>query len=400
MYTHLQSLRAMHLSTRSEGTNSLLEKLQPWFMTRFLMPGTTVEGCLACALGLLFNDSDAIHALAVFTKSWYKKGVGYAQLVEEGWLGWVGEDTRGNQDVRRDRQKARRETRVSDREWKEGGDGGVEFRDIFWNNVPAVPEVEDIPIGPPARPERVKGQTLWSTRDPAMQRMSAQRFASINRIREEEEKRLSGLTLRPDSTKPPTIPEGSKRGEQAGSPPLSPLSRRPKAEVSPQMRRSKTDAKVRNSLAPLSRIGKPIPPRTSYAIKPSAVPAPLQVNNNAVNQPTLKRAHSTHTIPDQRTKQNPFKDQIFKNPNPFEDKPHERWDESDEESVVGPSVINGGDQYSDSDYGDEEDDDDTQQRYLDEHDRLMKMVRGGKEEEGRSKRPRTRDYLNTLPPRE
>ncbi|KAL8716750.1 MAG: hypothetical protein Q9225_005942 [Loekoesia sp. 1 TL-2023] len=373
MYTHLQSLRALHPAMRSEVTNALLEKLYPWYEKRFFMPGSTVQGCLACALGLLYNDTAAMNALAVLAKSWYKKGVGYAQLVSEGWLGWWAEETKGVREVRRDRNRARRETGVGNNEWDERGKG-VDFRPVVWGDKKKQEEVKL--MGPPARPDRVKGMTLWGREESKMERMSERRFQEIQQ-RKEEEKRWSDPT--PGRSVKPRIPEKSKLREQVGSPPLSPLSRRPDVPASPKMGGNR-----RTKPPPMRRTRTDATPRSSTA----GMPAPLKVNNQDSangNHPARARSTKTPTKPNQK--------------NPFDDDANQRewWDDSsseEEQSIVVPSVINGGDD-SDSDYGDD-DDHDIRQRYLDEHDELMKLVGAP----GWSRLPKTRDYLNTLPPRE
>ncbi|KAL8893443.1 MAG: hypothetical protein Q9207_008587, partial [Kuettlingeria erythrocarpa] len=136
MYTHLQSLRAMHPATRSKVTNAMLEKLFPWYQSQYLMPGTTVRGCLACALGRLYNDAAAMNAVAVFAKSGRRRGkwpkeIIYPLLIKEGWLGVWAEGARGTHDVMKDRNEARKMTGVSTKEWSDSGKG-VEFKPVVW----------------------------------------------------------------------------------------------------------------------------------------------------------------------------------------------------------------------------------------------------------------------------
>ncbi|KAL8906838.1 MAG: hypothetical protein Q9171_006118 [Xanthocarpia ochracea] len=78
------------------------------------------------------------------------------------------------------------------------------------------------------------------------------------------------------------------------------------------------------------------------------------------------------------------------------------YSDSEDEKVVVPSIAryrgknDGGEdeEMSNSDYEGDEDDEDIRQRYLDEHEALLRMVQGVQQ-----KVPRTSDYLNTLPER-
>ncbi|KAL8860854.1 MAG: hypothetical protein Q9178_002884 [Gyalolechia marmorata] len=77
------------------------------------------------------------------------------------------------------------------------------------------------------------------------------------------------------------------------------------------------------------------------------------------------------------------------------------YSDSEDEKVVVPSIAryranDGGndEEESGSDYEGDEDDEDIRQRYLDEHEALLRMVQGAQQ-----KVPRTSDYLNTLPER-
>ncbi|KAI4176675.1 MAG: hypothetical protein LQ343_000967 [Gyalolechia ehrenbergii] len=433
MYIHLQSLRALHPALRSEVTNTMLEKLHPWCdEKRIFLPGSTVQGCLACALGLLYNDTGAMNALAVLGKSWFRRGVGYGRLVEEGWLGWWAEETKGVREVRADRKKARRETGVSNAEWVDRGEG-VEFRDVVWGQKPSRQQQkrgsaitmgrqqgekrEEVRLmGPPARPERVKGQTLWTREESKMERISATRFPDLQGPKsavaeeekeEEEEKRWSGTTLGSTrySTKPPTPEKSKPRGQyqHVDRSPVSPLSPRsrpgfPEAgnrptsfhnQQAPTMRRTKTDA-TQHSRA-----------RKEVSIPPPLNPhRPTLAHNRARYPYESQRPHSS-TTSHPLAPQNPFTDSPPISSSPSTTSSSWTSSISDTESIVGPSILDGDYSDSDSEYEDDnaygERDRDTRQRYLDEHDELMKLVGAPGWSRGK---PRTRDYLNTLPLRE
>ncbi|KAL9598539.1 MAG: hypothetical protein Q9219_004441 [cf. Caloplaca sp. 3 TL-2023] len=297
----------MHPATRSAATNTVLDTLHPWFSGGYLLPGTTVQGCLACALSRIYNDGEAVRALAVLAKSAWRRGVGPAQLMREGWLGDV-----------------------------YGGAGGK-----LIGRQP-----------PPVRPEPVKGMTLWGPGE------------------EEQAKRWSGTTLgdgggnSPKSPPPPRVPEKSRlryHHQRRESSPLSPLSRR--AEEGPTAKKG----------------GK------GYAAK-----------NDGAQVPPIRRTKRESRIHTPPSPTNPFLDPSSKRPqyqNPFLD-PYS-YPSDEDEPVIAPSSTFNNDEYSDSDYGDDEEAAITRQRYLDEHDELLKLV--GAPGWSRAK-PRTREYLDTLPP--
>ncbi|KAL8991090.1 MAG: hypothetical protein Q9177_000401, partial [Variospora cf. flavescens] len=121
-----------------------------------------------------------------------------------------------------------------------------------------------------------------------------------------------------------------------------------------------------------------------------SIPAPLNLKRSGSDDTNPfadpKRARSTKASTTKSiAKDNPFfshEERKWHLPSPTSDP-----DEDDGEGIVAPSVIPGG-EYSDSAYSD---DTDTEQRFLEEHNTLMKLVGRGQ--------LRTRDYLNTLPER-
>ncbi|KAI4170845.1 MAG: hypothetical protein LQ346_008816, partial [Caloplaca aetnensis] len=441
MYTHLQSLRAMHPATRSEVTNAMLEKLFPWYQSQYLMPGTTVKGCLACALGRLYNDAAAMNAVAVLTKSGRRRGkwpkeIIYPLLIKEGWLGVWAEGARGTHDVMKDRNEARKMTSVSTKEWSDSGKGvdfkpvvwaekrnqgsssssgyrgsaggkGVDFKPVVWgekrhqgsssssgyHDSSAMSSRRDPPRSSgPVRPDRPKGLTLGVS------------------MLGEQKKRWTAPSSNGHQgvfSKPPPIPERSSRREQvrAESPlsPLSPKSRRPEMQAPPHSSQ-KHRSQPPPAAAPLHRShtttnARPLPPRRAD-INNVTIPAPLRVASHKAHHHA--RAENPFRDP-QRSKSTRATTKPPPPPpspptNPFFSREERLWelssddDSSDDEAacIVRPSKI--ADEYSDSDYSADE----TEQRYIDEHDELLKAV-GGVGRFGGNTRPRTRDYLNTLP---
>ncbi|KAI4185158.1 MAG: hypothetical protein L6R41_004303 [Letrouitia leprolyta] len=419
MYTHLQSLRALHPALRSEVTNEVLEKLHPWCSgeKRILLPGSTVQGCLACTLGLLYNDTGAMNALAVLGKSVFRRGAGYGQLVEEGWLGWWADGTKGVREVRADRARARRETGLSNAEFTDVG-MGVEFREVRWGSKPSwsqslsnsmvmqqrpQPQTPRGPsvtlgrqqgeqkqeaklMGPPARPDRVKGQTLWTTREetqvPRSDSTRSSNFQGYQATAAQgaEQQRWSGTTLGStrNSTRPPPILEKSRLRNQYQQPvppsPLSPHSQRPKSGNRP----TSLHAHQQQPIPSIQR-SKPYTYRSPPPSTPISIPRPLQ---------PPQRSNNTNS-----TSKTPFSPTSSSTPS-TETTTSSSWtsamssDDDEEESIVGQTILN---EDSESEYGDM---DEIQQRYLDEHDELMKMVGAP----GWSRRkPRVKSYLDTLP---
>ncbi|KAL8964194.1 MAG: hypothetical protein Q9197_006994, partial [Variospora fuerteventurae] len=174
--------------------------------------------------------------------------------------------------------------------------------------------------------------------------------------------------------------------------------------IAPETKRAK-DLAAASSSSPRNRRCEPPPdsqPRRSQTTNTaqSANPRKSDLNVSIPAPLNLKRSGSDNTNPfvdpkrAQSTKASATKS-IAKD-NPFFNHEERKWnlpsptsdtDEDDGEGIVAPSVIPGG-EHSDSAYSD---DTDTEQRFLEEHDTLMKLVGRGQ--------LRTRDYLNTLPER-
>ncbi|KAI4129587.1 MAG: hypothetical protein LQ338_002161 [Usnochroma carphineum] len=345
MYTHLQSLRAMHPSQRHCTTNALFASLHPWYEQRFLMPGTRVKGCLACALGLLYNDPAALNAIAVLTKSGRRRGEGaYPALIAEGWLGWLAEATKGVGEVRKDRNFARRMTGVRNSCWEDRGKGEVvEFREVVWREKEekkgarshgsvrssgSPTTMSEGKLMGPVRPERPEGLTLWREESKVGEQHQKKRRTAPPTTTTATQHRIP---------KPPPIPEKSRLRDQVArsSSPLSPKSRGPR-----ELHRSHT------------------------------------TNTTRAPRPDLE-------IPIQN---DPFADP--KNPffSPSERKrrlPSSSSSSSDDSRIIGPSIIASD---SESDYSEHEDRE-TRQRYLDEHDELLKLVQA----------PGMQAYVDTLP---
>ncbi|KAL8748930.1 MAG: hypothetical protein Q9184_007020 [Pyrenodesmia sp. 2 TL-2023] len=431
MYTHLQSLRAMHPSTRSEVTNQCLEKLYPWYQARYLMPGSTVRGCLACALGRLYNDGAAMNAVAVLARSGRRRGkwpkeIIYPLLVKEGWLGVWAEGVRGMSDVMRDRNEARKVTGVNTREWSDRGEG-VEFKPVVWGQKKAPQgsysasglhrggssasslrrDRKEPRLAGPQRPDRPKWLTLGVSvigkqakpAGPARPDRPKGLTLGVSILGEQKKRWTSPATDGHQGVfqKPPVPERSNRRQEVRSESPLSPLS--------PKSRRSEMQA---SSQASQKRRSQPPPPSIQRSYTTSTRPPPRRADSNNVTIPAPLRVASQKA---KKTNNNPFQDpQLSKSTrgaakappptNPFFSHEERKWafpsssddeDDDDEEdegaNIVRPSRI--GDEYSDSDYSADE----TEQRYMDEHDELLKMVGGV----GFGNRPRTKDYLNTLP---
>ncbi|KAL8795705.1 MAG: hypothetical protein Q9182_007504 [Xanthomendoza sp. 2 TL-2023] len=185
MYTHLQSLMALHPAQRNGTTNQMLEKLQPWQQRKFFEPGSVVVGCLACELGRLYQDFRAMEALSVAAKSGRRQR-SQVQLVDEGWLGWWADGRRGVKEVRIDRRIAR--TRGDNAVWRGGAEHGTAMSVLKWKEKRGFvlsegpsrmarssksqrqsvrmekPASAERPgrAAPPVRPNRPKGLTLFS----------------------------------------------------------------------------------------------------------------------------------------------------------------------------------------------------------------------------------------------
>ncbi|KAL9007397.1 MAG: hypothetical protein Q9173_007323, partial [Seirophora scorigena] len=380
MYTHAQGLRALHPCERSGVTNEVLAHLHPWFESGLFMPGTSVEGCLACALALLYNDSQAMRAVALLARSGRKRRQGsgrvvpQARLIEEGWLGYWAEVHGGAEKVRGDRKRAvKRAVGVSTRVWDPKWRKGVVFGDVVWEEkersersstasslsplTVASPKMSAEKLMTPLRPDRPHGLTLG---------------ASVVGVRK------NGATAgRSDSPKP-TIPEKWRLREQVRSElPDSPLARASSSSAGSTTDIERAPRHATTTKKPVLNV---------------SIPAPLNLKRRGSTTTTkpfadTKRARYTKaSAASPTTKNNAFfshEERKWDLPSPTS----ETDDEDDGEGVVAPSVIPGGD-YSDSAYSD---DADTEQRFLEEHDELMKMV-------GRQGL-RTRDYLDTLPAR-
>lgn len=374
MYTHLQNLRAMHPAQRSEFTNELLAHLHPWYENRYLMPGTTVKGCLACALGRLYNDTGAMNAIAVTAKSGRKRGRGgeiiYPILIEEGWLGLWAETSKGVSEVRKDRTEARKLTGINTKKWTDG-DKGVDFKPMVWDSKTSPRDTghereEEARLIGPMRPDRPKGLTL-----------------GVSMLGEQKKKRSTAPPAHDPGVAKPA--ESRLREQVRMQSPVSPKTKGPEMMLA-------TSARVgQKPLIQRSHTADPRPTQRREEMDVS-VPAPLRVGSRKHNNRKNPFADPKRPRSNVRTAKAPA--------NPFFGREERRWnlsffsssdvvddDGDDDEGVVGHSIIR--DAYSDSDYSGDE----TEQRYLDEHDELLKLA-GGK---GWGGRLQTRDYLNTLP---
>ncbi|KAI4150646.1 MAG: hypothetical protein L6R39_002223, partial [Caloplaca ligustica] len=249
----------------------------------------------------------------------------------------------------------------------------------------------------------------------------------------------------------PTVPERSGlRAQVYPESPLSPRTKGPEMIASEQQRRvqrSHTTSAVRvpysaasgrqninvsvpaarHSTAPGRRSVNVSVPAAQHPAAPGrrgisvTIPAPPQSGRRGANVFVPAAQHSTAprkrgasvTIPaplkvSQKKNTNPFADPARTNStrappsnNPFFNREDRKWhldsssseedDDDDGASVVGPSVM--GDDYSDSNYSGD-DVEATEQRYLDEHDELLKMVGARGWSKGK---PNARAYLDTLP---
>ena len=190
LHTHLQSLMThLHPARRSEATNAVLAALYPWQRRRFCEPGTRVVGCLACQLGKLYGDEEALEALSVVARSGRRGAAGIVQLVDEGWV--PGSRGKGSGDdvraVRADRRKARGgdDDENLNAEWR-GGRVGSARGEVRWREKKgfvlshgmergrskgrgerrgpsrgrSVRIEKPVDVAPPVRPHRPQGLTL------------------------------------------------------------------------------------------------------------------------------------------------------------------------------------------------------------------------------------------------
>ncbi|KAL8767232.1 MAG: hypothetical protein Q9209_006237 [Squamulea sp. 1 TL-2023] len=507
MYTHLQSLMAMHPSQRSGVTNSVLEKLHPWREKRFCEPGSRVRGCLACELGRLYQDFGAMEALSVVAKSG-RRSKGMVQLVDEGWVGWWGDGSRGVKEVREDRRRAMRLGRGDNAKWRGGMErttrGEVEWKEkrgfVLSSGASAVErsvqsqrhvtrnEVErparsnrpahsqryslrdDKPVlaEPPMRPDRPKGLTLSMVGKHGDRVGGAPREAerTIKRKpvpgtddddKNRERKTLSTATTVVGSPKIPRLstrhshqpaaePATSSKAIQHGPgvysravsevrpvpPPSSIYSRtqgfrsaQPKNILGARSARKQRNANDSQSGDQQSHHRIPSTQQTRWshfrgsnvtepsttaqelqrrpripstqqtrwsAFQASNVPVPSTTGRHepALNPPSVPRRTKTMHAIGRKVAAGEY----------------EWWNsdysDSEDEKVVVPSLersrktSNGGAESdnSDSDYEVDEDEEEIRQRYLDEHEALLRMAQGKDYEV-----PQTRDYLDTLPDR-
>ncbi|KAI4215007.1 MAG: hypothetical protein LQ349_009180, partial [Xanthoria aureola] len=187
LHTHLQSLMTdLHPARRSPATNAVLRALYPWQAARFCEPGTKVVGCLACQLGKLYGDGEALEALSVVARSGRRGAAGIVQLVDEGWVGSWGSRSVDVREVRADRRKARGDDNDNlNAEWRGGrfrsARGEVQWREkkgfVLSRGTergrskgrgerPApsrghsVRNEKPVDVAPPVRPHRPQGLTL------------------------------------------------------------------------------------------------------------------------------------------------------------------------------------------------------------------------------------------------
>ncbi|KAL8649233.1 MAG: hypothetical protein Q9210_004517 [Variospora velana] len=176
-------------------------------------------------------------------------------------------------------------------------------------------------------------------------------------------------------------PESKRAKDLAAASSSSPRDRRCQPSPDSQLRRCQTT----NTARAHRQSANPRKPDLNVSI-----PAPLNLKRSGSHDTNPfadpKRARSTKASATKSiAKDNPFfshEERKWNLPSPTSD-----TDEDDGEGIVAPSMIPGG-EYSDSVYSD---DTDTEQRFLEEHDTLMKLMGRGQ--------LRTRDYLNTLPER-
>lgn len=505
MYTHLQSLTNMHPAQRSPITNDVLQKLHPWRERRFCEPGTKVEGCLACELGRLYQDSLAMEALSVVAKSGRRGKAGIVQLVDEGWVGSWGNGSWGVSEVRADRRMVRgdsmnaewrggRSSRVKGEvEWREkrgfvlshgtsrGERSGlskrhsVRSRGASQAEKPAQSQRHSVRgekaayVAPPVRPDRPKGLTLS---------MLGQQEDRVKWTRTSKE---DGRTIK---RKPVPIPndENKDRGRKTlstattivGSPQNRRTSMRHSHQPAPPAASPPSSRATDNKPARAASDAHPVPPPTSVYSRTQGIRS-AQPKNILHSQNTIKpqnpttsdsrekeprpRIHST-----QQTRWSDFNRSNVPRPPSTSNKPapspstshrdnptmqrpasaprrtktmhaigqkiadgkYQWWDtacsDSEDEKVVVPSLSrrnlrdhnnnsNNNDndnndnnennneiensEVSNSDYEGDEDEEEIRQRYLDEHEALLRMAQGM----DRDGVPRTVDYLNTLPRR-
>ncbi|KAI4201137.1 MAG: hypothetical protein LQ350_003451 [Teloschistes chrysophthalmus] len=410
MYTHLQSLTALHPAQRHSRTNDLLAALHPWRERRFLEPGTRVEGCLACAIGALYNDFEAMNAIVVLARSGHRRGDNGVPLLKEGWLGWWAEGkVKGRQEAMEDRQAARA-TGVRNREWivKNVGQGDVPVlstrplprssaRDSRHSDRssrssgsyarsehPMSPPMSPMPrieaedeseedVKPilfpmkPVRPDRPKGLTLFKHTPEDLVRAKPKE-EEPRTLRSSRGRGMSVYGNASDSKR--SIPN---EGRYEDSDTITPLSRHRSTRSNHESEKPTLlprKASVRQSSA-YSR-----PTRAVESIAFSAIPQPLNVRQRHRNPSRPARRPSKYV--------NPFT-------NEWEDdyESEDQYDEAEWEdaSIVVPSFVGPADDQTDSDY-DSEDEQRTKQRYVAEHAQLLRQLQPTQT----SERPRLEDH--------
>ncbi|KAL8711189.1 MAG: hypothetical protein Q9220_004334 [cf. Caloplaca sp. 1 TL-2023] len=328
-------------------------------------PGTRVEGCLACALSRLYNDFGAMDALGVLAGSARRDRSGRktVQLVDEGWLGWWFEGEGSKERIRaiqKDRRIAKKQAAgtLDNHEWKGPDEGNGEWLGAGvtdWKNPGWERKIQQ----QPPRPYRPDGLTLFTNIEERngqwMERERSKDRDDRKRADREsgEEKRFSG----------------SDASTLVASPTSSP---RPKRMTDTSSVASTTPKK--SSIRPLVHLASN--PKWGDMSQQSAIPAPLGVAGRHIthSQRPLSERSSTAASTDS-----------------------EWWNNGvlDDEEIVVPSALGSKDEESSiSAYSDDEDNE-TRQRYLDEHEELLKLAKGMM----RSELPHTQDYLDSLPPR-
>ncbi|KAL8951745.1 MAG: hypothetical protein Q9222_002295 [Ikaeria aurantiellina] len=404
MYTHLQTLKALHPAERSEVLNECLGKLFPWQKRRIFEPGTSVQGCLACALSRLYNDFGAMDALGVLAGSvrLHRGSRRKVQLVDEGWLGWwfEGEGPRERMKaVRKDRRFAKRQAAgtIDNVEWMgpqlENGEwvgAGVED----WKNPGWETRVQQHP----QRPYRPEGSTLFTNIGERggqwMERLKDHDEKTGDGGESEEEKRLSDAstavassTSSPRSRRMTEIKDHDRadlRGSRSARTSNPPRILRSEDQVRMSRCMSQHEGRdAHSSVAPkiFKRLSMRVPmhsaskPKWGDMSQQSAVPEPLKAGRHDMNaqRSALSRWDTVTSIDS------------------------EWWADDDSEygNIVVPSALGVKDDSSSvSAYSDNEDHE-TRQRYLDEHEELLNLAQG----RTGSQLPHTQDYLNSLPPR-
>ncbi|KAL8810376.1 MAG: hypothetical protein Q9223_002493 [Gallowayella weberi] len=491
MYTHLQSLMALHPAQRNGTTNQMLETLQPWQQRKFFEPGSVVVGCLACELGRLYQDFRAMEALSVVAKSGRRQGC-QVQLVDEGWLGWWADGKRGVKEVTSDRRIAR--TRGDNAEWRGGAEHGRAISMLEWKekrgfvltegpsrmarssqsqrqsvrtekSARAEPPVR---AAAPVRPNRPKGLTLFSKEEaregqgPAGQAdrniSSGQEIKrkpvphARTQVHDREKKTLSTATTvvapsrpntkrhssQPPAPAPSAHPPNNRRPTHDSRPPVA--FRLPPSSVYSRTQGFRPDSQTDNVRRTRSAI-KPLLSTVSSSRKQShRLPSTQQTRWSAFQASRTPQASnppapspSTHhppsevhqrTIPRRTKTMRALSHKVAAGD-------HEWWadsDFSDDEKVVVPSksstsrtsrhhntntdtihhanqndkksgenegvgdIESDGDSTSDYE-SDDEDEEGIHQRYLDEHEALLRMAMGSGSRLG------TKDYVDTLPER-